>query len=250
MASRLVVITGGLSGIGAACAARFRQEGDDVVTLDLADARRPVDVTDEGAVDEFFAGLPRPPDVLVTAAGIGEGAPLLDLDLATWRRVQSVNVEGALLCIKFAAARMVTVGAGVIVNVTSINDRWALRGAAAYCSSKAALTMLTRVAALELGPAGIRVVGVAPGIIDTPLVAEMLAEPRMEAAWRARSPLGHPAGRPADVAEVVAFLAGDRARWITGEVVVVDGGQLQYGLPDFLAVMADPADDTGHPSIS
>jgi NAD(P)-dependent dehydrogenase (short-subunit alcohol dehydrogenase family) len=146
---------------------------------------------------------------------------------------------------KAAATRMMTAGTGVIVNVTSINDRWPLRGAAAYCSSKAALTMLTRVASLELGPAGIRVVGVAPGIIDTPLVAEMLAKPPMAAAWTARSPLGQPAGRVADVADVVAFLASDHARWITGEIVVVDGGQLQYGLPDFLSVLSEGREGDG-----
>jgi NAD(P)-dependent dehydrogenase (short-subunit alcohol dehydrogenase family) len=245
MASRLVVITGGLSGIGAGCATRFREEGDDVVTLDISDPDHPVDVTDQLSVEQSFRRLPRPPDVLITAAGIGDGAPLLDLDISTWRRVLSVNVEGALLCMKAAATRMMTAGKGVIVNVTSINDRWPLRGAAAYCSSKAALTMLTRVASLELGPAGIRVVGVAPGIIDTPLVAEMLAKPPMAAAWTARSPLGQPAGRVADVADVVAFLASDHARWITGEIVVVDGGQLQYGLPDFLSVLSEGREGDG-----
>lgn len=132
---------------------------------------------------------------------------------------------------------MVAAGGGSIVNVTSINDQWPLRTAAGYCTSKAALSMLTRVAALELGRSGVRVNGVAPGVIDTPLVAPAMQIPEVAAEMRARTPLAPRIGRPEEIADVVVFLASHAARWITGEIITVDGGQRLLGEPD-IAVLA------------
>ena len=228
----LVVVTGGQSGIGLACAETFRAGGATVVSLDIADPDHPVDVTDADAVDRAFAALPGPPAVLVNAAGIDDGGLILEQPLATWRRTMSVNLDAAYLCLQAAARRMKTAGRGSVVNIASINATWPIRTASAYCASKAALVMLTKVAALELGCYGIRVNAVAPGPIQTPLSARVLAEPRVRQAMADRTPLAPRVGEPAEVADVVAFLASDAARWITGEVITIDGGQMLLGEPD------------------
>jgi 3-oxoacyl-[acyl-carrier protein] reductase len=232
----LVVVTGGRSGIGLACAERFRADGAEVVVLDLADPDNPVDVAAEDAVQAAFAALSRPPDVLVVSAGVGGGGLLVDVPLAEWRRVMSVNLDGAFLCIQAAARLMTKAGSGAIVNVSSFNDRWPLHTFGPYCASKAGLSMLTRVAALELGAYNIRVNAVAPGSIDTPLTAPGLQIPSVKQALEDRTPLAPRVGRPEEVADVVAFLASDAARWVTGETIVIDGGQMLVGEPDVAVV--------------
>lgn len=236
MADPLVVITGGRSGIGLACADRFRADGAEVVALDVTDPENPVDVTDPEAVAAAFAALPRSPDILINSAGVGGGGLLVDLPLAEWRRVMSVNLDGAFLCLQAAAKLMTAAGRGTIVNVSSFNDRWPLHTFGPYCASKAGLSMLTKVAALELGAAGIRVNAVAPGPIDTPIIAPGLSIPAVREAMAERTPLAPRVGKPEEVADVVAFLASDAARWITGEIVTVDGGQLLKGEPDVMVV--------------
>ncbi|MFC4535717.1 SDR family NAD(P)-dependent oxidoreductase [Sphaerisporangium dianthi] len=233
---QLVVVTGGRSGIGLACAERFRSEGAEVVTLDLNDPDNPVDVTDENAVQAAFTALSRPPDVLVVSAGVGGGGLIVDVPLQEWRRVMSVNLDGAFLCIQAAARMMTKAGRGAIVAVSSFNDRWPLHTFGPYCASKAGLSMLTRVAALELGAYNIRVNAVAPGSIDTPLTAMGLQIPAVAQALADRTPLAGRVGRPEEVADVVAFLASDAARWVTGETIVIDGGQLLMGEPDVAVV--------------
>ena len=234
---RLVIVTGGGSGIGAACVERFRADGDEVVIFDLT-GPNPVDVSDEDAVEAAFAALDRAPDVLVNAAGVGDGGLLLDMPYPVWQKVLRVNLDGAFLCLTAAAKRMAPEGHGAIVNVCSINDRWPLRTAAAYCASKAALSMLTKVAALELGGSGIRVNGVAPGPVDTPLVAAATSIPEVAAALAERTPLHARIGQPDEIADVVAFLASDAARWVTGDIIAVDGGQLLLGEPDIATIVS------------
>jgi NAD(P)-dependent dehydrogenase (short-subunit alcohol dehydrogenase family) len=237
---RLVVVTGGLSGLGRACAEHFAAAGEEVVTLDIAAPEDPCDVSDPASVAAAFARLGRAPDVLVNAAGIDAGGPLTELEPETWRRTLGVNLDGPMFCIKEAGRAMIAAGrGGAIVNLASINGTWPIRTAGAYCASKAGLLMLTKVAALELAEAGIRVNAVAPGVIDTPLAAAALAVPRLRQAIEDRTPLAPRVGRPAEVADVVAFLASDAARWITGESITVDGGQMLLGEPDVPVLAGD-----------
>ena len=242
-APRLVVVTGGASGIGEACAQEFRKAGDDVVVADRSSGDRPVDVSDPDSVSSLFASLPRAPDVLVNAAGINDGGPILQLSFDEWRRVIDVNLHGAFLCLQAAARMMVAEGAGVIINVSSVNDHLPMRTHSPYCASKAALSMLTRVAAIELGGNGVRVLAVAPGIIDTPLSSSIMSRPAVNAAMKSNTPLGRAMGKPADVARVVLFLASEDAAWMTGEVVAVDGGQQLLGIPDIARILARPGPD-------
>ncbi|MHB1488750.1 MAG: SDR family NAD(P)-dependent oxidoreductase [Acidimicrobiales bacterium] len=235
---KLAVISGGLSGIGEACADRLADEGAEVVTLDLNDPANPVDVTDEGAVDGFFASLERAPDVVVNAAGTGGLTLVIDQSLEEWRRVLSVNLDGTFLCLRSAARRMVAEErGGSIVNISSINQDWVIQGFSAYCASKAGVRILTKAAALELGPMAIRVNAVAPGPVDTPLISVLHSIPEVHAEVARRTPLGHRWGRPSDISSVVAFLASDDGAWVTGQSITVDGGQTLVGEPDFLELV-------------
>ena len=235
---KVVAVTGGRSGIGAACVARFEAEGATCHVLDITDADLPIDVRDEAAVDAWFAALPDSPDVLVNAAGSGGLARIVDLDFTEWRRVLDINLDGTFLALRAAARRMVAAGrGGSVVNVASINQEWALNGFGAYCSSKAAVQMLTKVAALELGPHDINVNAIAPGPVDTPLSAGLHAIPGADAEIEDRTPLGRRWGRPDEQAAVAAFLASEDGHWITGRSITVDGGHSLVGEPDFLRMV-------------
>ncbi len=151
------------------------------------------DVADPASVQDAMertleqAGTPA---VLVTAAGVGSVAPLLDLEAAEWERVQGVNLRGTMLCLQAVARVMTEVGGGSIVCVSSISGRMPGRGMAAYCCSKAGVDMLVTVAAAELGAHGIWVNAVAPGITVTPMNAEFRAIPGMVDLMSSRTPLG------------------------------------------------------------
>src|SRR3954447_10011165 len=172
------IVTGGASGIGAACVAQLRAAGARVVVLDIetvpdADKSLIVDVADEDAVVAgvregvaHFGGL----DVAILSAGVGGSAPLLDMTTAEWDRVMNVNLRGAFICLR-ECARALTDGNGAIVAVTSISGFLSDRRMTHYAVSKAGLAQLVRSAARELGARGIRVNAVAPGTTDTPMFA-------------------------------------------------------------------------------
>jgi NAD(P)-dependent dehydrogenase (short-subunit alcohol dehydrogenase family) len=247
---RVAIITGSESGIGRATAVALAERGFDIgITwyqdegegratadevralgrraevrhLDLTRLPEAADVVDDLA--EALGGI----DVLVNDAGTGHSTPLLDLDLATWRKVLATDLDGAFLCLQRAARRMVAAGrGGRIVNITSVHEHQPRVGAAAYCAAKGGLGLLTRVAALELAAHGITVNAVAPGEIATAMTGQEDEDPTAPGHDRPGVPLGRP-GNAHEVAAVVAFLAGPGAGYVTGASWVVDGGMLQMG---------------------
>ncbi|ONK10168.1 SDR family oxidoreductase [Streptomyces sp. MP131-18] len=245
----VALVTGAESGIGRATAIRLAQGGMDVgitwyrseadaeetarevraagrraetARMDLADLPAAADVVD--ALAERLGRL----DVLVNNAGTGSPAtPFTDLDLPTVRHVLDVDLVGPLLCGQRAARRMIAQGGGGrIVNVTSVHEHQPRVGAAPYCAAKGGLGLLTQVMALELAEHGIRVNAVAPGEIATPMTGQAGVD--VTTRERPGVPLGRP-GDPREVAEVVAFLAGDGSGYVTGVSWPVDGGMLRMG---------------------
>ena len=250
---RVAVVTGGASGIGRAIAEAYLAEGASVV---LGDRNRDLlsetaaalgercatsagDVTVEADVERLvatavdtFGRL----DIGVNCAGLATLAPVVDHDVAAWREVVDICLTGVFLAVKHEARAMREAGGGAIVNIASINARQPGEGMAAYCSAKAAVEMLTRVAAMELAPAGIRVTGIGPGLIDTPLTAYQRDAPAFREAYLENTPLGR-VGSTGDVASAAVFLASDDASWVTGETLFVDGGALTRAYPRMLELL-------------
>lgn len=235
---KIVIVTGGASGIGAACVTRFLTEGARVVSTDVA-AHAPQsdqcltlahDVSDEDAwqsvlhrTTERFGGL----DILVNNAGISARTPgpISDIELDDWRRVISVNLDGVFLGIKHAMRAMAGRG-GAIVNMGSVHSFVAIPNSAAYCTSKGGQLLLTKTAALEgatMDPP-VRVNSVHPGYVETPLVGARLdQQPELQDVIKGKTPLGRLA-RPEEIATAVLNLVTDDASYITGSAVTVDGG--------------------------
>jgi 3-oxoacyl-[acyl-carrier protein] reductase len=250
---RVAVVTGGASGIGLACVERFVAAGarvcagdvngpaldqlsermGDGVVVSQGDITMEKDVARlvQTAVDELGRL-----DVAVNCAGVGAIAPVTDTELDQWQHVISTCLTGVFLATKHEAGAMVSGGGGVIINISSINARVPAEGMAAYCSAKAGVEMFTRVAALELGPLGVRVCGIGPGLIDTPLSQFQRDLPFLRDAYLEGIPLGR-VGRPEDVADAALFLASDQAGWISGDTLFVDGGSLGGSYPKLLSLI-------------
>ena len=163
----------------------------------------------------------------VNNAGTGSSTLLLDTGYDMWREVLATDLDGAFLCLQRAARRMVAAGrGGRIVNITSVHEHQPRVGAAAYCTAKGGLGLLTRTAAIELAEHGITVNAVAPGEIATPMTGQEDDDPH--GAHRPGVPLGRP-GDAREIAAVVAFLASPAASYVTGVSWPVDGGMLQMG---------------------
>ena len=170
-------------------------------------------------------------DVLVNNAGIEKSVPFLDLDEKTWDMILGVNLKGTFLCAQACARVMRAAGrGGSIVNISSIHEDVAFPGFTPYCASKGGVRMLMRNLAVELAPFRIRVNNVAPGAIATPINAATLADPEKVTTLERIVPLGR-MGAPAEVAEVVLFLASDAASYVTGSTYYVDGGMVRYAQP-------------------
>src|SRR5258706_8216299 len=222
------IVTGGASGIGAACVLQLRGAGARVVSLVLADAPDAdgsvrADVADEDAVGAGvgeavaqLGGL----DIAVLGAGVGGSAPLLDLTTPEWDRVLNVNLRGAFVSLRECARAMT--GGGAIVAVTSISGFLSERLMAHYAVSKAGLAQLVRSAARELGVRGIRVNAVAPGTTDTPMFAPTEHLPGYREQVAGRAALGR-LGTAADVAQAVVALC--RLGWVTGQIAAAGGGR-------------------------
>ncbi|MDX3006561.1 SDR family NAD(P)-dependent oxidoreductase [Kribbella solani] len=235
MSTRLALITGGASGIGLACAEALVANGWNVSIADrdprvgavaagLGGRGHVLDVRDTAAVE---AWVNEHPDAfgLVTSAGICAGEYLVDSTDEMWNTIMDINLMGTVRALRaFARNRTAAGDGGVATLIASNNAFWPARSIAQYCASKAAIVMLGKVAASELGQTGVRVNIVAPGETETPMTAEALKEhPHDLAEIERRTPFGR-VGQPGDIGNAVRALMSDDCSWITGQLVSVDGG--------------------------
>jgi len=236
-AIRVALVTGASRGIGAAAARALSRDGwtvavnyrnsraeAEALAEQIKGAAFSADVSDAAQTEEMFAAVRDrlgSPQALVCCAGTASCGLLQLTDLTEWKRVFSVNSEGTFLCCRAALPDMIRAGRGAIVNVSSM---WGVAGAsceAAYSASKAAVIGLTKALAKEVGPSGIRVNCVAPGCVDTDMMS-CYCEADLD-ELRCQTPLGR-IGRPEEIAEAIAFLISDRASFITGQTLGVNGG--------------------------
>ena len=238
--TKFALITGGAQGIGYACAEALAEDGFTVILADVKpqveDAAKSLggagyvcDMSDPDAILALFDRIEAEHgavSVLVNNAGIAAPGDFLTYSLEDFRKVLDVNLIGAFVATQRAAKAMIEKGLkGAIVNMSSINAQVAIPAIPAYCASKGGLMQVTKAAALALAPHGIRVNAVGPGSIDTEMMAGVNANPEAFKRAMSRTPLGRP-GTAREIGNVVAFLASDKAAYVTGETIYVDGGRL------------------------
>ncbi len=242
---KVALVTGAASGIGAATALRFAQEGASVVGFDLKQAfdgdwakaveTAPGSAFATGDVRDFDAVAAAVAqaveqfgriDVSMNAAGVGGGGPVHLIAVEEWDRVVDINLKGTFLVARAVLPQMLEQGAGSIINVASVEGIEGFEGGSAYNASKGAVMLLTRNMAIDYARRGIRVNTICPGFIETPLLTSTLAMPGLEkqtAAIRDAHQLGR-FGKPVEIANAALFLASDEASFVTGHALVVDGG--------------------------
>jgi NAD(P)-dependent dehydrogenase (short-subunit alcohol dehydrogenase family) len=235
--AKVALVTGAASGIGAACARRFSDEGARVGGIDLAiPASHPcaafasADVRDAATVDAAVGAIVAdlgPIDILVNAAGVSSFGTADTIDEAEWNRVLDINLKGTWLVAKAVLAGMVARGGGSIVNLASVEGIEGGQAQTAYNASKGGVVLLTRSMAVDYGPDQVRVNCLCPGMIETPMTAPLHdggLRPVLE--WFESQHLLGRTGKPEEVAAAALFLASDDASFVTGHALAVDGGYL------------------------
>ena len=242
---KVAIVTGGNSGIGKSIVLELARQGANIVidyvahpeaTEDLekqvaalgdqaigvdADVSKVADL--QSLMDAAVARFGRV-DIMINNAGVETRTSVLDTTEEQYDRVLDINLKSAFFGTQIAAKQMIAQGSGgVIITISSVHEDWPMPGNTAYCLSKGGSRMLTRTAGQELGPHGIRMVNVGPGAVATPINTSTMADPAKMKTLDAAIPLGRMA-QPAEIATVVAFLAGDGGSYINGTTVFVDGG--------------------------
>jgi glucose 1-dehydrogenase len=245
---KVAIVTGGNSGIGQAIALELARQGANIV-IDYvvhpeatADEEQQIIAMGDQAIgvqadvsqvaelqkliDEAVKAFGRV-DIMVNNAGVETRTSILDTTEAQYDRVLDINLKSAFFGTQLAAKQMIKQGGGGrIINITSVHEDWPMPGNTAYCLSKGGMRMLTRTAGLELASQGILVIGVGPGAVATPINTSTLQDPALLKKLDDAIPLGRMA-RPEEIANVVAFLAGDGASYITATTIFADGGLMQ-----------------------
>jgi len=223
---RRAIITGGVSGLGAACATRLAADGVEVVTFDLSpEADFTVDVTDSAAVEAAVAEV-GPVDILINSAGIvGPNKPLWEISLSEWQKTFDVNVHGLFTITKAVIPGMIERGWGRIVNMASMAGKDGNPNLSNYSSTKAAVIGLTKSLGKELARTGVIVNAIAPAVIETPMNAK--TSPDVLAHITSLIPMGR-VGRAEEVAALVSWLSSDEVSFSTGAVYDISGGRATY----------------------
>ena len=246
--NKVAIVTGGNSGIGKAIALGLARAGVNIVIDYISDPsatdalEREIVALGEQAigvdadvsrldqlqllVDAAVTQFGRV-DVMVNNAGVETRTSVLDTTEEQYDKVLSINLKSAFFGTQVAAKQMIKQGGGGrIINITSVHEDWPMPGNTPYCLSKGGMRMLTRTAGVELAPHGIRVVGVGPGAVATPINASTMGDPALLAKLNAAIPLGRLA-QPEEIANVVVFLAGEGASYLTATTIFADGGIMQ-----------------------
>ncbi len=224
--SRRAVITGGVSGLGLACASRLREDGIEVTTVDINPAADIVlDISNSAAVEDALSGF-GPVDILINSAGIvGPNMPLWEINDSDWRRTFAVNVDGTFNMCRSLTPGMIERGWGRIVNFASMAGKDGNANMTAYSATKAAVIALTKSLGKETARNGVLVNAIAPAVIDTPMNAT--TAPDVLKRISSMIPMGR-IGRAEEVAELVAWLASDKVSFSTGAVYDISGGRATY----------------------
>ncbi len=248
LANKVAIVTGGNSGIGKAITLELAKQGASVVIdyVSHADAAEALeteivalgahaigieaDVSKIGDLEKLvnaavaqFGHL----DIMVNNAGVETRTSILETTEEQYQKVLDINLKSAFFGAQLAAKQMIKQGGGGrIINISSVHEDWPMPGNTAYCVSKGGMRMLTRTAGVELAPHNILVVGVGPGAVATPINLSTMSDPTLLAKLNTAIPLGRMA-KPAEIAGVVAFLAGDAASYLTAMTIIADGGMMQ-----------------------